>query len=160
MRIDFKKRYLIFLLSVFAVFSASIGLSKNNYLSSHNEKTNSKINSTLNASNPSPKSIGDDIQVSASSTEEFNSSDLDFPQDALKLTGIIISNENPISLVTFNNISGIIIEKDMGGSTTSLLPDNVILEEIDISKSRILLRYGERKFVQYLYPQNTLEINS
>lgn len=160
MRITLKKRYQFFLLVVVGLVSASVGLSRNNYLSLDNETINSESNLHSKQSKPDSKSLVADIQIPKNSIEKINSSDVVFSSDVFKLTGIIIANQSPIALVTFNNVSGRIVENDRGGNTTSLLPDNVILEKIDIDKSRLLLRGGDRRFVQYLYPQKTLEINN
>ena len=148
------------MLVVVGLVSASVGLSRNNYLSLDNETINSESNLHSKQSKPDSKSLVADIQIPKNSIEKINPSDVVFSSDVFKLTGIIIANQSPIALVTFNNVSGRIVENDRGGNTTSLLPDNVILEKIDIDKSRLLLRGGDRRFVQYLYPQKTLEINN
>ena len=156
MRINSRKVYLFFFLSIFAIFFSSIGIFNSSSSSLSNEEAIS--NSTFDSYDTNSKSLVEDMQSSANSIKGLNSSDLNFPHDVLKLTGIVVAYQKPIALVSYKNISGKIVEGDKGGNTTSLLPENVILEKIDPNKSRLILSYGNRKFVQYLYPQNTLEI--
>ena len=158
MQINSRKVYLFALLSIFAIFIPSIAIFNSSSSSLENEEAISDL--TLDSYHTNSKSLVEDIQDSTNSIKELNSSNLNFPRDVLKLNGIVVAHQKPIALVTYKNISGKIVEGDKGGNTTSLLPENVILEKIDFNKSKLILSYGNRKFVQYLYPQNTLEINN
>lgn len=159
MQINLKKRYLFFFLTIFAVFFSSLGILNTTSNSSSQKIEENRINPSIDNYDKNSNSLVDDIENSAYSAKETDSIYLDFPDDVLKLTGIIIANDKTIALVSYKNISGQIVEGDRGGNTTSFLPDNVILENIDINKSRLILSYRNRKFIQYLYPQSTIEIN-
>ena len=100
MRITLKKRYQFFLLVVVGLVFASVGLSRNNYLSLDNETINSESNLHSKQSKPDSKSLVADIQIPKNSIEKINSSDVVFSSDVFKLTGIIIANQSPIALVT------------------------------------------------------------
>jgi len=153
-----KKLYLFFFVFLAGVFSTSIVLSTNNYLNSKERENNTENTSYSQEFTENQNLLIDDLKVSSNSIENSSFNNEIFPLDQLKLTGIIMANNEPIALVTYNNITGNIVENDIGSHTTSLLPQNVLLEKIDTKNSRLLLSLGNRKFIQELYPQNTLEI--
>ena len=159
MSIRLKKLYLFFFVCLAGLLSTSIVLSKNNYLNSQERDDNTENTKYSQELAVNQNLLIDDLNVSSNSIDNSSFSNEDFPLDQLKLTGIIMANNKPIALVTYNNINGSIIEDDLGSNTTSLLPKNVVLEKIDIKSSRLLLSLGNRKFIQELYPQNTIEIS-
>ncbi len=149
-----KTIFLLFIISLFfSPHTVSLTIS-NKYFENDNFYSKLKNTSQKNNSNnldfkslPETKDLIEKEELGKIDPFSFNRKDEIINQfNVLKLLGVFSTSKKNYALIKYNNETGQIEVGDIGGENTILLPEKVLVKDINIKYSSIILELNDKEY--------------